>query len=287
MATMTRDEFERLLARRDDSFWELLATAANSPVSVEKTASALQAVVLCDESSPYSSTPSRVQDRVEALAAADVQRLVEVARTWPQIQFLTKSEMVAGTHDLLVAAWSRSIRHLPDDAGVSMSLRSEVPAIRDEQDVRIASCRQRLLRWSDVLRLALHPDATYETFRIQAPTSLEEEAVTRPMMQDLILSGDPGSDVTRLGRARLLRNIRMLLEDDAVSWLQEQLDSQTALDARLMWTHEFCAAAEIARSPAYFGALRSTVSAALVDAFVAREAAPLCYALLERGWRVP
>ena len=124
-------DFRDALRRRSDGYWELLATAAGAPEAVERTVRGLTAQELDRGAHGLALAPSLVEERVEALAAHDVGRLVELAREWT-------APSAMDDHPWWQAAWRTSLRHLKDAGAISRQdveapwLEGEVAVLWDE-----------------------------------------------------------------------------------------------------------------------------------------------------------
>jgi hypothetical protein len=127
------------LTERCDGYWELLATAAGSPDSVERTTKALAGEEL---DKGFQNPVGLIGERVEALAAWNPAVLCDISKTW-----------TSPSDDKSLwwlNAWRTSLRHLKAFGAIRKE-QIDVPELADEIDVLWGELPVKSVSWASAL----------------------------------------------------------------------------------------------------------------------------------------
>jgi hypothetical protein len=134
-------ELQKALAKRCDGYWEMLATAAGMPASVEKSLQRLSAEEL---SMGFGHPDCIIMERVEALAAWDPVVLADLSKTWVRPRTDRSLQWTQ--------AWRASLRHLKALNAVAPG-EFDVPELADEFDVLWGEVPEGPLSWSAIFEM--------------------------------------------------------------------------------------------------------------------------------------
>src|SRR5437762_91155 len=117
-------DLRRAAAERHDGSWELLATCAGAPASVEATIEAITNLIQlkADILFEFDLPDFMVRQRIEALAAWNPDFIAEFSTTWPPIGTVNERyqalEWDLG-QPILFNLWRTALRHLITTKGIN------------------------------------------------------------------------------------------------------------------------------------------------------------------------
>jgi hypothetical protein len=258
----------KAMAARIDGDWELLATAANVPQSVDLTARCLSRRELDRGPNGPSGGQSTIRRRVEALAVSNPDVLVSLARDWR-----LPSEFPPEGDGVFIPAWRQSLRHLRN-AGVIHRSQVDVPSLADEVEFVFADKFPESVSWTDAIeQIRKVPVAALRNVRRWSKCDLEEDPVQ---------FGARGFHPLLL---RALRGREFLLDPAEIPLLVKFCQS----DLLLADPHESAVVVECCKvlAPDIVQGARDVMTEAIANTKDALSVVPLCYVLLETGWLTP
>jgi hypothetical protein len=252
------------LSDRNDSYWELLATAAGDAESIERTETGLRVEALTQGAGGPAVAPSIVSERVEALAAFNPARIVKLATKW-------QAPKQIGDNPWWHAAWLTSLRHLRAQGAIERgqvdcpALFAETALLWDEPFEREISWR----RFSEELKSS---KLRYEICRSAARGEIAEKSLSARDLEDVPWQ-----------MLRLLRGRARLLDQSAVDLLIDRARNWTNRDPlEMALVAEICADL----SPTTNGWMAEEMISIIPSTSDPRDLTPIAYTLLG-GWHPP
>jgi len=223
------NELREYMAHRWDGPWELLATAVGVPQSVERTELALGAAEIVGSAPTSSSSPSVLDDRIQALAAFEPRRLVELVGQWRPLESLASGEPSEWEVDLWTFAWIGALRHVPWTVlpehvplATPLPIRREIATLRPNTSVTSQD---------ELTRRANLPETTYDDLRSMGQPANHQEPITAADLQNLLA---PESSLG-LERLRVAIGDRYELSGDAATFVAELLERDWFENDRPSW----------------------------------------------------
>jgi hypothetical protein len=190
-----------VMKARTDGDWELLATAAGEPSSVDRTIAALSGPVLAS-SGITSGTHAR--RRVEALAALDIVEVLAVADAW--LRPGQAAGNGSGSPPALVEAWATALRFLPQNRQLAL-LEGDVPGAWEEEKLALTSPIPPFATWEHLIHFVQRARG-YAELRAVDRGLFPVTAVTEGVI-DALLDVPPRK---RWGQFQALRVLRPLID---------------------------------------------------------------------------
>ncbi|MCC6995522.1 MAG: hypothetical protein IT370_13005 [Deltaproteobacteria bacterium] len=260
---MTPDALRAIMRRRMDGDWQYLATAAGEPGLVDFTIRALSSSELDRGHDAIDPFLSHVPERVEALAAFDINRLVSLARTW------RLPEEVSGL-PWWDRAWIAALRHVAPSGVITPSqarfgnLEWFASMIWDPPEVDEVS-------WHELKQ------SSTRTYQIGLPRLARAKLREQRITASDLLDADPWLLRLLRGRTdRLEADARALLDELTVAALQKGEDASILLETA-------CAVSDSAARARY----SDMVAATLATLSTPEPLTCCCYILLGNGWQLP
>ncbi len=285
---MEQERLQRLMGSRSDGHWELFATAVGNGTSVRRTLEGLSSVALVANVGGPAISPSIVEQRVQALAAFDTQRLADLSREWKDPSELSLDLMDASV-DFWTSAWRSSLRFLV--------LGGEVPKLEGllplpleiEKDVLLEAEELELNTWDDLTH-HVRDTATYSDLRAldRAKVSVDRP-VTRARLVEFLGGESPSTEA--LERLRVLQHRTVFLDSSAQDYLGKLLLSEWEAAEELDNTGALTILMDVALECSNANGLRPRLVRALTQRLRASVEparwAPFAYLLAGTNWRCP
>jgi len=253
------------LSVRQDGYWELLATAAGAPDAVARILVSLSREQLDKAAFGDWVTPSLVRERVEALAAFDTSKLIELADSWRPLAEISRDPFWG-------AAWSTALRHLEWPEATEEVVTS-VLEFAAEAAVIPPDRMPYTTSWDELVNAYESRFTPYETVRKWAKIPLSDSSIGIHQIKSAPLL-----------MLRIFRSRERLLDPSARRYLRSAAADVLRLDAL-----EGALLLEIVRTfdPDAITAARRDLQQFLPQLRDARLIIPLVYVLISPDWIAP
>ncbi len=270
------------LVPRNNGFWEPLAAVAGDSEARRRVVAGLAADALGQGRDGLAQDPNVVGERVEAVAAWDLQLLARLAAGWRPVNSLPSDPMDSDA-DYWAVAWARSLRHLEKTGRVdTRAARSDSYVVASEARILWGKTEPRSVSWSTLVERLRQGKLFFDEMRMLARVPLEEAALGASDLRACHEAADESREPLAL--LRILRGRAGVLDDSGRAEFRRLF-----LGARSLSPGVSALLIELARELQLPGRdeLEQPFVEIVVESDSPRKVAPLAYALLNTGWQIP
>jgi hypothetical protein len=270
------------LAPRSHGLWEPLAAVAGDPEARGRVAAGLAADALEQGHNGLAQDPNVVGERVEAVAAWDLQLLARLAAGWRSPRTLPSDPMDSDA-DYWAVAWARSLRHLEKTERIDAhTARSDSYVVASEARILWGKPEPRYVSWTRLVERLRLGDLFFDEMRMLARVPLEEAAVDESHLRACQEAADASREPLAL--LRILRGRATVLNGSGRSELRRLLR-----EARSLSPGVAALLLELARELQFQDRyeLERPFVEVVVESDSPRRVAPLAYTLLSASWQIP